>query len=281
MADNQNPDIDFVEDAEIEETSPEYVIVNDEDAPEQPATPEAPEDDKVVLSRADLAALTQRDDSGMREALAGLTDVLRANRQPVNGNEVPESEFWQEVSSDMIDPDKAKDAFTKAFSRVGGPILNQTLRELQDAKRELLKQHPVNGPLYTRFEKEIDRKVRSLDISQQNNPGVYQWAFEQVRNEHASELEEERVTAKAEEIVNKRLEELGITPQTQGVTQSQGPSRQRRAAMPALNTFGGAGLAPASANTVRLNKEEQVQYNQSSQRGLSQGAILAGLGKIK
>lgn len=285
---DQNPEIVFEEDEDNEEGTPEIMIVSEEEAAAQAAEEEQgtekPEDpERVTLSREDFQALvSKRDDPGMKDVLAGLTDVIRNNRTPVNGADESSASAWQRISNDLLDSDKAEGALTEAISRVTGPVINQTYQQLRDARRELLEIHPDKGPLYRRFKNEIDRKFNSLDTNQQHNPNVYNYVYEEVIREHAPELEEERINARAKDIAKQTLAELGYEMPEDGtpVRTVQGPSR-RRATMPAPSALGGMGGGRSQPTRVTLNATERAEYDRMFKRGMSREAILMAMGKIK
>jgi hypothetical protein len=156
--------------------------------------------------------LTSKSDSveAMRQGIADLGDKLQGQQRAQQN--VPQQQpgeslaaFKERFNKELW---KSKDPFSliqQAAAQVVAPAFQELSRGTATANKRALLSDSEDGPVFKKYKKEVENLVASLPANQQNNPQVWDYALQQVKQNHSSELEEERI----ERIVAERLAELG------------------------------------------------------------------------
>jgi hypothetical protein len=210
--------------------------------------------DVVTLSPSEFAALKAQGDSAqaIQKGIEGLSSKLgyqAQTQQPVNAPTQTPEEFYAEHADDMFDKEKAPKVMAQynkmLMEREYGPLFNAQAAALVSTKKELLESR---DPLFKKYKSEVEQLVKSQPANVQLNPAIYDQAWEVVKKNHQSEIEEESVSAKVNAAVEAKLKELGIDPSKLKADQRP-PAYENSASR-------SSGSAPSSGKrTVRLPDE--------------------------
>ena len=158
-------------------------------------------------------------ESMAQDVLAKQFEALNQNLQKMSarGEPVPErkagegdAEFWQRIGTDMFDEDKMKGALTEAVQRITTPAMTKLAASQMEDKKTILSLDPKTKDVFDTYGDEIDAEVVKLVKQYGPDPNIPKVALEKVKASHQSEIEEKKVSAQVEELVAKKLEELGI-----------------------------------------------------------------------
>lgn len=210
------PDLDSFETDDIE--VPEIITLapGEEPALEEEVTEEE-ENDKIVLSKEEFEKLNSRtsDAQLLADGFKGLQEALKAPQQPVNlEQKIGESdeEFEKRLEKELFAEGKTGKTLKDAIARYGGGQLNELTAIISNQNKQILQLHPEKGVVFNRYKDEIESFVKALPPGQQYHPGVWEYAYEQIKTKHKGELESETINAAVDKAVRERLEALGIDP---------------------------------------------------------------------
>lgn len=146
----------------------------------------------------------------------GLSELAGALKKPeVEGDEdeapqkpgESDADYFKRVGDEMFDTEKMARHFPEAVRRTVGPALAATNQYAMGLAKRVLKLDPESGPVFKRYETEIEKEAKKLVKQHGPDPRVYDVAFEMVQQRHAKELATEGATAKVEELVAQRVKE--------------------------------------------------------------------------
>jgi len=262
-----------VENEPEEEAQEEIEVVVGDVKEEAPAT-------NVTLTSEEFAALKASGDSAkaLQLGLEGLSSKLvpQAQAPAVNApTETPE-EYYAAHADDLFDKDKGGKVLAEYSKRVMereyGPMFSNVSAQLVATRKELLE---TRDPMYKKYSSEVEALVKSLPASAQLQPDIYERAWQNVRQKHQPEIEEESVNARVEAAVEKKLKELGIDSKA-----TKGNERPPAYANSAARS---GGSAPGSSKrTVRLPDEQtRVKLEREALRkGLDFNDLLRSKGYV-
>ena len=172
----------------------------------------------VTLTPEEFAALKASGDSAraVSAGLEGLASKLQPAAVPppaVNAPTQTAEEFYTEHADEMFDPAKGA-ALMKKFMKMAseqeyGPVLQAQALALANMRRERLEER---DPHYKKFKSEVEALVAQQPANVRSQPNVYELAWDVVRKNHQTEIEDERVKAAVETAVTEALKAHGIDP---------------------------------------------------------------------
>ena len=235
--------------------------------PEPEAKDEKPE--VVTLTPDQFAELKAQSDSSkaIRDGIEGLAGrlVAPAAPQPANAPTQSAEEFFAEHSDDMFDKEKGPAVLKKFVRMVGeqeyGPTLQAQALALQATKKELLE---ARDPHYKKFKAEVEALVASQPPAVRLQPNVYELAWNQVKQTHQSEINEEEISERVNKALDEKLKALGIDP-SKGAVRPAAHVNSAARSVPAQSSAGAGGK-----RTVRLPDAatEQKLRAEALRRGL-------------
>jgi hypothetical protein len=188
------------------EEDTELVVVEKE---EEPAPePEPKPDPELVRLREENERLKRGGDasSAIKDGFAFLQEKLSALGVPQTpAAPAPDEEKeWEEIEQQLFDkqPRKAlqkaidKQARKMIVAEIGPIIIGQMEAAFENAEWRL-KTDPKDGPVYTRYEKEVFKELSKLPPMQQRDPRELKKAFLLVKGIHADEIFAERAVEDA------------------------------------------------------------------------------------
>ena len=212
-ADPGVPDIEFEEEGEGDEEEIEIV----EEGAEEVIDPNAPKPKTPAEYEAEIAALKASADPNvaLRGAIQELGEKLGGSRQAA----LPPAALPALVDDSAEMAKFNVDVFAENPYGTIKPMIEKIAREIaknqvnqvagafggtlaQNQKR-MLKMDPVEGTLFTEYEKEIEEEAQRLIIQNpavQSNPELYQYAFSQVKMRNIDAIAQKR----ADEIIATR-----------------------------------------------------------------------------
>lgn len=208
------PDI-LMEAAEPEEDEsiPEEFEMVDDAEEEDDEQPQA----QPPVTQAEIAELRQKADNSSQLAQA-LTQIASRPGQassavptPAPG-ESPEA-FRKRMNESIFSSDDPYALIAEIAKREIAPIIGQTSHGAAALAKKIIEIDPEKGPTFKKYKKEVEEFVASLPPAQQALPQVWEFAHSQVLVKHSEEIATERATKIAEEMVDKRLKQLGLNPE--------------------------------------------------------------------
>lgn len=174
--------------------------------------------DKVTLSKEEFEELKSGSNSAnvLANSIGELKEALGGGqREPANIQQQPgesDEDFEKRLESDLFAEGKSAKAIKEAIQRYSGSQTGQLMGMISAQNKRLLALDEETGPVFKRYKGEIEDFVKKLPVEQQNHPQVWEYAFNQVKEQHKGELESEKVSSLVEKEVEKRLKEMGIDP---------------------------------------------------------------------
>lgn len=244
--DPMNPD-DYVEGNE----EPEIVYLKDGDGipDENNADAVDPEVERLRLENEELQRKADVSNS-IHSALVELKNqpapVVQA--APATPQKTA-AEIAEELSEQMlVDPVGATE---KVIDKYMAPKLNA----IYSVAFKLAKKNAANDPTYQEYGSEVEAYIKSLPPAHQNNPEVYEYAIQQVKNRHIDDIISKEVEKKIAEMAGKNSG-LGGQPQI------------ARSNNVANFTPGGNGISVPKPNKkkVYLTAQDKFQLEERSKR---------------
>ena len=187
-----------------EEPKVEYVFEGTPEAEEVQAPAPAPESPQ---NKTDLEAQLKELQAKMQVAEAALQ-----RPQQVILPQTPQEEETPEVRKRNLNNLWMEDpagAFEKQSREQIRPVLDIMFATGASLSKELALAVPEQKEIYNRYKDEIEAEVARIPPQERvQEPRVYQTAIERVKAKHSEEITQDKV----EELVNKRLQELGVDP---------------------------------------------------------------------
>jgi len=251
-------------------TEPELEIQVGEVKPEENAP-------KVVtMTPEQFAELQAKGDSAQAvlKGIEGLGERLAVPQSaPINTPQQTPEEFFAEHADDLFDKEKGAkvlaDYNRMITEREYGPILNSFSAQLVDAKKELL---AAKDPMFKKYSSEVEALVKAQPKAVQMQADVLDRAWLTVREKHKSEILEEEVNKKVNELLDAKLKELGIKK-----------NGDERPAAYENSESGSGGMPQARRSTVRLPDEatKRKLEDEANRLGLNFGDYLRVKGYVK
>lgn len=202
------------------EDEPELVLLGPDDPdPEEEAVPTASEDDELPpdlqgLSKKDLAAKLS-EMSGKADQTAALKEVMeKLNQGSARPVEVPQQQqgesdqaFRERFNKELFKSKDPAGLFQELIERTTAPYVSQLGQTIGTVTRKQLRNDPVEGEVFKKYEHEVDQMLNTLGPGDRMNPQALEWAYNRVKQNHVDDIAEARAAAKVEELVAKRVEE--------------------------------------------------------------------------
>lgn len=198
---------------------PEVVFLGPDDPDPEPEV-EVSEDDELPpdlkgLSKKDLAAkLTEM--TGKADQTAALKQVMEEMQN--RGQSVPQAmpqqqpgesdeAFYDRFNKELFKSKNPAALFRELVERTTAPYVGQISQTMGSVSRKQLRNDPVDGEIFKRYEKEVDQMLAGLSAGDRMNPQALEWAFNRVKQNHVDDIAEERASKRIEEEVAKRVAE--------------------------------------------------------------------------
>lgn len=209
-----------------EEEKIEYQVVDDESELEpEPRKEEEDEGEIVKLTKEQLEALqnNQSVNQTMVRTLGQISEAINKKapaedqlptQKPGESNEDFEKRFNEEVFKD-----NPAHAVREMIERVVNPYLGQFGAITAKQAKSLMEVHPEKGENFRRYKGDIDKFVEGLPPQQRNNPGIWEYAYNEVMKNKQPEIVEDMVERK----VRERLKEMGVSEPERGNGKARTP----------------------------------------------------------
>ena len=206
---DEEPPMDFID---VEEDEPEVIILADgEQPPEEEPEPD-PEKEQLKQQLAQLQTQVQNNENLgtiIGQQIANAVGDRAPSETPVQQPGETDEEFAKRFDDELFKPGKALGLIQEAVFRTAGRPFNQLVGITTEQSKQLLKLDPNEGPVFNRFEKEIESMKRKLPMAEQNDPKVYQKLLTEVKQQHP-ELQQEQFEQAVQQKVQEALKEMGI-----------------------------------------------------------------------
>ena len=205
-----------------EPEEPEYVMLGPDDPEPEPNDPDAglPDDIRSMSksqmfellqkskSEADLAQNLKAGIESLRESVAAPPEpkVQQMQQQPGESFE----DWKARINKRIFKEEDTVGVLGEVIERMMQPYVGQVMANQMQLTRENMKNSTEHGSLFRKYEGEIDRELQALPPRDQNNPQAVKWAYDKVLARHQDDIVAEKAATLAEELLNKKLEELGI-----------------------------------------------------------------------
>lgn len=194
-------------DIEVREIEGEVV---EEEEPEEEA-PKTPVPDPSLATIADGFQL-------LREELRERRETTTPVASPVDD----EKEIWENIDTELFKeggPSKVlKTAIEKRARKIVeqevGPLVGSLMDEAFQNAEFRLRNDKDDGPIFTKFEAEVRRTLKTLTPAQQRNPQVLKAVFAKVKSDHVDEIVEMRVASRMAEAPAAAAKPVGARPRT-------------------------------------------------------------------
>lgn len=196
--------------------------------PGQKAPESGEEEDLIKLSRSEYEELRsgQNSTSVLADGLKELKEALKGPDTPANVQQQPgesDADFEKRIEAELFAEGKSAKAIKEAIERYGGSQIGQLMMMFSQQNKRLLKLDEETGPVFKRYEDEIEGFVKKLPIEQQNHPQVWEYALNQVKDRHKDELEQDHISELVAKGVRDTLAAMGIDPDNvQGAQKAKG-----------------------------------------------------------
>jgi hypothetical protein len=198
----------------------EIQVVDESAGVEEETAEEKPEEEKIQLSKEEYAKLLKGGaDPGLGAHFEKLGEQIRGPRPageqaPAPAARVRRSD--EEVEADIFVPGRTRkvlrDEAEAVLEERLAPIQAQYLGEIVKLNRTNLIRDEDKGPLFKRYEKEIEELVQGIPAGNRV-PDIYDRAYTKVIADHAAEIQKGGAADAIAAGVSKALEDLGLTPE--------------------------------------------------------------------
>lgn len=194
------------------------------------------DDDKVVMTKAELAALrAQADDRAqLREVTEGFGKALKNAQAPVANQALPagyktQEEFDREVEEQFLA--KPAETIRKMIQREVQPFVVHAEEQFIGIQRRDISRDEQLGPVMSKYADEIEAELAALPRVERTTRKAYEQVVQRVRMNHFDEIVAERVAAEmtklsapaAERSAPKRFAETG---RMQGSTEGKAGAKK-------------------------------------------------------
>lgn len=198
---------------QFEDAQEEDLQIVQLDSDELPVEEKQAEPEGVMLTKEEHAELLRsRDSTGqLTQGLSKLAEVMQPRPNPYQQPVMPVDDFDpMKLEEDAYKPGKFTETVQKISQRTANQVSAQMAPLIQAQSKRILQLDPQTGPIYKRFEKEIEERVAQAPMHIRIMPNVYEMAYEQITKERSGDLVEERAKAMARDM----MKEMGIDPET-------------------------------------------------------------------
>lgn len=241
-----------------------------EELPGEEDEAEDEDDDKVTLSKAELEALKNTKGSGDSSMLEGLISGLKEAIQPGQGPQVEQQagesdeDFNKRIVEELFDRDGGGAALQSAIERYTGKEKAQLLGIMSEQNKQLLELNPKTSPMFEKYGKEIEKKVKELPANQQLHPNAWKWALDQVKLAHADDIQQDSVDKLVQEKVNAALRARGIDPdEDEAELELEKAPKKKKAA---VGSGLGSGRGSANVRNGKKSGKRAVYYTKEDAR---------------
>ena len=152
-----------------------------------------------------------------------LGDVLKNNQtvqpqMPIQQPGESDEEFAERLKEALFSEDPLP-ALKEAVQRFTQPALAQANYTAMELAKKVMVLDPEKGPIFKKYQSEIEDFIKTLPPNVQTNPGVYDYAYKEIYSRHIDEIVEERVKQKEQEL----LQKLQQQQQPSKTSQKKGP----------------------------------------------------------
>lgn len=202
MAENEE-----ILDSVPDEPKVEYVYEGTPEADELADETKKPAEPAVPQGKDELEAQLKELQAKMQMAETVLQRPQQVVLAPPPGpDEAPEVRKQKLNNRWMEDPAAAFEEQSRAQLK---PVLDIMFTTQAALSKDLALAIPEQKEIYGQYKDEVEQEVARMSPQERvEDPRVYQVAIERVKTKHSSEITDKKV----EELVNKRLQELGIDP---------------------------------------------------------------------
>jgi len=238
------------------------------------------EEDVVKLSKAEYNELMGRQDSTsvLASGLKELKEALSGPETPANVQQQPgesDADFEKRIETELFAEGKSAKAIKEAIQRYGGAPINQLMTMLSQQNKRILKLDEETGPVFKRYEAEIENVVKKLPVEQQNHPQVWEYALNQVKENHKGELEQDEISAKVQQGVRDALTAMGLDPDK---VHTGGGARPKEPVF--MESGGGAGSANIGGKKTRKVFATAEDKIIAQKKGVPLDRYLKSIGKM-
>jgi hypothetical protein len=205
-----------------EDSEPEYVMLGPDDPEPPEEDPDAGlPDDMRAMTKTQMFELLQKSKSeadlaqNLKAGIESLRDSVAAPAEPKvqQMQQQPGESFedWKaRINKRIFKEEDTVGVLSEVIERMVQPYVGQMMSNQMQLTRDQMKASTEHGSLFKRYENEIDREIAALPPRDQNNPQAVKWAYDKVLSRHQDDIVAEKAASLAEELLNKKLEELGI-----------------------------------------------------------------------
>ena len=156
-----------------------------------------------LWERLKKAEETSSSNQAIREGLTGLSDKLNRPAQVVQqqapqASQESEEEYFDRMGDEIFKADKPGNVLKDIAKRVKQEMAAQYAQHSVMQQKEIMRLSPKHAELFNKYEDEIEAKRRTLTPAQQADPRSYEWAMNEVRNNHFDEIVAEQVAKQLE-----------------------------------------------------------------------------------
>lgn len=195
------------------------------------------DDDRITLSKEEYEALKSGKDptNALAKGLEDLKDVLKGQGAAANVEQKPgesDEDFEKRLEEELFSEGKSGKAIKEAVQRYSGGQTSELMAYISQQNKRLLQLDEQKGPVFKRYQGEIEQEVQKLPAAQQKHPQVWDYAFEQVRTRHKDELEQESAEERANRMFKEKMEALGLDENGEPLEggRQQAPAKKKRPA---------------------------------------------------
>lgn len=258
----------------------EIITLRPGQKPPEPEADDDGEEDVVKLSKSEYNELMGRQDSTsvLASGLKELKEALSGPETPANVQQQPgesDADFEKRIETELFAEGKSAKAIREAVQRYGGAPINQLMTMLSQQNKRILRLDEETGPIFKRYETEIENVVKKLPVEQQNHPQVWEYALNQVKENHKGELEQDEISAKVQQGVREALTAMGLDPDK---AQTAGGKKPKEPVF--MESGGGAGSANIGGKKTRkvfATAEDKVR---AQKLGVPLDRYLKNIGKM-
>lgn len=174
----------------------------------------------------------------------------QVQQQPGESDE----EFDKRVAKELFASDNPAQLLRELNERSTRKTLGPILGVLHNQAKSLIELDPNDGPMYKKYKDEVDQMVESMPQQQRANPQVYKMALERTKAMHQEDIINERASQIAEELVNKKLKEAGIS-----VGEGGGESGEVRSKPAAKGPTSGVGSSGKKGKRISASKMDEYK----------------------
>ena len=253
----------------------EVVEVGDLNEPD-----EGEKEEKITLTPEEFQNLKQQGDSAtaLQKGIAELGAVVNKGNKK-EGEVVPQQqpgESWDEFKkrlNNQLFGDNPAAVLDEYFEKKMGPLMQQVGGLTTEQQKDLLMVKDETKKYFRKYKDDIEEFHRELPAGQKGNPRSWQYAYDEVLKNKQSEIIEDEVQTRFDEMFQKKMQEMGYS-NDEGTVKKGGGGPQLE----------GGGMI-GYGSQPQGKKKKQVRYtaaekNRADQMGLRIEDYLLGIGRL-